>query len=71
MEHPEATRSSIKFPGNLGNLRGLEREQEGMHAAKSRKEVEEGREVSVLHKNDTGNDAPGGQIHEMRTVSNL
>lgn len=69
MEHPEAGRSSIKFPGNLGNLRGLGRGQGGMQGEVERRSGR--REVSVLHKDDTGNDVPGGQIHEMQAVSNL
>lgn len=59
-----------KFPGNLGNLRGLGRGQR-RDAERSRERKSGGGEVSVLLKDDTGNDVPGGQIHEMQAVSNL
>jgi len=62
VKHPEASRSSIK---RILEIFAVSEEDRG------RKEIGRREEVSVLYKDDTGNDAPGGRIHEMCVVSNL
>jgi len=69
VEHPEASRSSISSRGILEIFAVSEKDRG--EAERSRERRSGRREVSVLLKDDTGNDVPGGQIHEMQAVSNL